>query len=109
EIFAVLLERLAQQFGIGGDEVRWRYGAGDLAKIELRLLPFEGLDALRRLDDVVRPFRGDCVGLAQEIKQRMSLPFGISEALVGLVERRDGRRVLAREPAQRLRPQRQKL
>ena len=71
EVGAVLLQGLAQQFGIGGEEVRRRERAGDLLQVEARLLAGVIVDALGLLDDVLGPARGDQVGLLEEVEERV--------------------------------------
>ena len=105
QILAALGERRAQQFGIGGDEVRRRQRARHLAQIELRLVARVRIEVVGALDEIVGPARRQHIGLFEEIEIGIVAPFGIGEALVARLGRGDRRRLFALQPAQRRGPE----
>ena len=98
------LQRLADQFGIRGDEIGRCDRAGDLPDIEGGLVARRLVEPVGLADHTVRPIDRDSIGLTQKVKDRVELPFGIGEALVGRIVGHHRRRRLARQAPQRVRP-----
>ena len=98
-------KRLAQQFGIGEDEIRRGEGAAELAQVEAGLVPRVLVDPLGLLGQVGRPAAGDEIELLHEIEELVLLPIRVDEAPVARLRlgRRRGR--LAHHALQRARPQ----
>ena len=104
QIFAILAERLAEQLGIGRDEIRWRRRAGDLAHVKMRLVAGMVIDAARSCHHIGRPVGGQLVGLGDEIMHWAFAPFLVGKALVARVGRGDRFGLLAGHPPQGVRP-----
>ncbi len=100
QVLTALGERRAQKLRIGGEEVRRRQRRGDLTQIELRLLAIVRIEIVRPLDQIVRPARGQHIGLLDEIEIGIVAPRGVGEALVAQVGRDDRGRLFALEPLQ---------
>ena len=100
QILAALGERRAQQFGVGGEEIRGRQRARHLLEIELRLLARMRLEFVRALDEIVGPARRQDIGLLDEIEIGVGAPLRIGEPLVAGLRRGDRRNVLAAEATQ---------
>ena len=92
EVFAALLKRHAQELGIRSDEVRGRERRGHLPQIELRLFALVRIHFVGARDEIVRPARGQHIGLLDEIEVRIVAPFRVGEPLVRAVGRGDQRR-----------------
>ena len=91
QIVAALGERRAQQFGIGGDEVRRRQARSSAAAD--RTAPCGGCAGrvVGALDEIVGPVGRQHIGLLEEIEIGIVAPFRIGEALVAGVGRGDRR------------------
>ncbi len=109
QVLAVLLQRLAQQFGIRRDEVGGRECAGDLLHVEARLLAGVGVEIVGTVDHRFGPARADQIGLLDEIEHRMRRPVGVGEAGVALVRLDHGLGLLATRPLEHRAPQRQEI
>ena len=105
QILAVLRHGLAQQLGIGRDEIGRGKGPGDLLDVEAGLVARMGIEIVRLLDHALGPARRQQVGLLDEIEDGVSVPFGIGEAGVALLGRDHRLDLLAAEPLQRRAPQ----
>ena len=91
------LHGFAQQLRIGQQEVGRRQRAGDLLDVEAGLVARVLVDPLGAFDQLLRPARGDQIGLLQEVEDGIFGPFGILEAVVLRLGPRPGRR--RRRPA----------
>ena len=105
QILAALADGVADQFGIGGDEIGGRDRASDLAQVELGALAGGGVHAVGMVDQFVGPVVGERIGLAQEIEDRILLPLGIHEPLVAGVSGDHVGGVFAAHAPQGVRPQ----
>ena len=90
QILAAALNGLAQDLGIGRNEVAGGHGIGELAGIELDLLGGLLVEAFDFADRRLHPAGGQQVGLLDVIKQEIVIPLGGLEAAVTLFRRNHG-------------------
>ncbi len=94
QVGAVLLDRPADQLGIGDEEVGRRQGGGELPHVETRRLPGLMVEPLGLLHHFLGPARDDQIRLLEEIEDRVLGPFRVGEA--GVLRRRRGHRLRGR-------------
>ena len=82
KILAVRLQRRAQDFGIGQDEVGRRDRVGELLGIKVHALARVVIEAFDLGDRVLHPVRGQQVGLLDEVEDLVFLPVLVPEAFV---------------------------
>ncbi len=90
EILAALLERHAQELGVGAEEVGRRERGGHLPEIELRLVALVRIHFVGPPDEIVRPARRQHIRLLDEIEVGIVAPLGVRESFVGAVGFGDG-------------------
>ncbi len=105
EVLAVLLHGLAQQLGIGGDEIGGREGAGDLLDVEAGLLARMRVEVVGLVDHRLGPARADQISLFDEVEGGVVRPVRVLEAGIALVRLGDGRDLLAAGALQSRAPQ----
>ena len=91
QILAVRLQRGAQHFGIGEEEIGGRDRVGELLGIEFDALARLVVEAVELGDRVLHPVGGQQIGLLDEVEDLVFLPVLVAEAPVAGRGRDDGR------------------
>src|ERR1700752_2876142 len=82
EIVGIRCQGLAQELGIGENEIGWRQRIGDLAYVKFGLLLGMRTEIGGIRDELVGPLRSQKVGLFEKIEELVLRPFRIAEPLV---------------------------
>ncbi len=104
QVLALALHRLAQNFGVGRNEIGRRHGVGELLRIKIHLAGGGLVQAIHLMHRVLYPARGQQIGLLNEIKDLIVFPLLAAKSFVTLAGRYQRFRPFAQHALRRVLP-----